>query len=74
MSPVDQLEYYRMRAQVERKLAEEAGDTIAGQIHRELADLYEAAIERSQHRPTLGIVSPVIRAKRPGSGIAAPLG
>jgi hypothetical protein len=57
MSPVDQLEYFRTRAQVERELAEEAGDTIAGQIHRELADRYQAVIERSQLRPTLSIVT-----------------
>ena len=57
MSPVDQLEYFRVRAEVERKLAEEAGDTIAGQIHRELAERYEAEFERIQHRPRLGIAS-----------------
>ncbi|HEU0284709.1 MAG TPA: hypothetical protein VFR52_06160 [Sphingomicrobium sp.] len=57
MAPVDQLEYFRVRAQVERQLAEAARDTIAGEIHRELADLYEAAIERFQHRPTLSIVT-----------------
>lgn len=57
MSPVDQLEYFQLRAQVERDLADAAGDTIAGQIHRELAHRYEAAIERTQHRPTLSIVT-----------------
>lgn len=57
MSPVDQLEYFRIRAQVERKLAEAARDTIAGQIHGELADRYEAAIERFQGRRTLSIVT-----------------
>jgi hypothetical protein len=57
MSPVDQFEYFRVRAKVERELAEAAGDTIAGEIHRELAERYEAAIQRSQHRPTLSIVT-----------------
>ena len=57
MSPVDQLEYFRIRAQVERELAEAARDTIAGQIHGELADRYEAAIERFQGRRTLSIVT-----------------
>ena len=58
MSPVDQVEYFRVRAKVERDLAEQSGDSIVGRIHRELADRYEAAIERVEHRPTLRIVAP----------------
>ena len=58
MSPEEQLEYFMIRAEVERSLAEEAGDTIAGQIHKELAERYEAAIEQTEHRPTLHIVTP----------------
>jgi hypothetical protein len=57
MSPADQLEYFRVRARVERQLAEAARNTIAGQIHGELADRYEAAIERFQDRRTLSIVT-----------------
>jgi hypothetical protein len=51
MSPKEQLEYFQMRAQTERSLADEAGETIAGKIHAELAERYEAAIERTRHRP-----------------------
>ena len=58
MSPEEQLEYFLIRAEVERSLAKEAGDTIAGQIHKELAERYEAAIERMEHRPTLRILTP----------------
>lgn len=57
MSPTDQLEYFRVRARIERDLAEESGDTIAGQIHRRVAERYEAAIAGTQHRPTLRIVT-----------------
>jgi hypothetical protein len=66
MSPKDELEYFRIRAQVERSLAEDAGDTIAGQIHKELAERYEGAIERTERRRTLHIVSPsAAEGKRP---------
>ncbi len=58
MSPEEQLDYFRNRAAVERSLAQDAGDTIAGQIHKELAERYEAALERTEHRPTLRIVTP----------------
>ncbi len=54
---LEQLEYFRMRARIERSLAENAGQTIAGAIHKELADRYEAAIERTQHRPIISIVT-----------------
>ena len=64
MSTNDQLEYFRMRAQIERSLAEDAGDTLAGLIHMELCERYEAAIERFQHRPKLSIVT----APRDGGG------
>jgi hypothetical protein len=57
MSAIDQLDYFQVRAEVERSLAKRAGDTIAGQIHKELAERYEAAIERTK-RPTLRIVTP----------------
>jgi len=46
-----------MRARIERSLAENAGQTIAGAIRKELADRYEAAIERTQHRPIISIVT-----------------
>jgi hypothetical protein len=55
-----EIEYFRLRAQVERSLAQDAGQTIAGEIHNELADRYEAAIERAQHRPILRIVTPSV--------------
>ena len=32
MSPEEQLDYFRFRAEVERSLAKEAGDTIAGKF------------------------------------------
>ena len=53
MSPDDQLQYFRTRAKVERQLATEARDSIAGQIHEELAERYEAAIERIERGPML---------------------
>jgi hypothetical protein len=56
MSP-NEVEYFRIRAKVERDLADQAGDTIAGQIHRELAERYETAIQRIAHRPSLSIVT-----------------
>lgn len=40
--PTDDLEYYRLRAVDERALAESAADSRVAEIHRELADKYDA--------------------------------
>ena len=53
----EQLEYFRTRAEIERSLAAEAGDTLVGQIHKEMAERYDAAIERTRRRPKLHIVT-----------------
>lgn len=56
MSPQDHLEYFRKRAKIERAMAKEAGDTIAGQVHAALAEQYVAAIAKEQ-KPKLRIVA-----------------
>ena len=49
--PSDEIEYYRMRAEVERKAAADASQSDVAVIHLELARLYEALVREPELRP-----------------------
>ena len=56
MSP-DELAYYRERALIERRCASDATNTLAANIHVELACLYERLVELEElDAPTLRTV------------------
>lgn len=57
MQPHD-VDYYRARAQAERRLAAAAENSDVAAIHEELAIQYEALVERAELRPTLHIARP----------------
>jgi len=59
MSP-EEITYYRERAAIERQLAETAENQRAGEIHAELASLYESLIAlEHDHAPNLRLVEPL---------------
>jgi hypothetical protein len=52
----DDFNYYRERARIERERADQSSNTLAAEIHLELAGLYEKLIRLEQQpRPTLHI-------------------
>jgi len=64
MRPQD-VEYYRARAEAERRLAADSTNADVAAIHEELAIQYEALVEQAALRPTLRIVLPGSRADDP---------
>jgi hypothetical protein len=48
-------EYFRMRAETERALAATANNSVAAEVHLELAKRYEELVLEG-NRPTLGVV------------------
>jgi hypothetical protein len=54
----DDVEYYRARAQTERRLAQASENADVAAIHEELAIQYEALVEQAELRPLLRIVIP----------------
>ena len=55
MSSID-TEYFRERALVEHQLADYATNQPAGDAHRQMAEAYEALVERFENGPTLALV------------------
>lgn len=55
--PSKDIDYYRARAETERRLAAEAANEEVAEIHEELAIQYEALVERADLRPTLHIAA-----------------
>lgn len=47
------VEYYRQRAEAERRLAQDSRRADVAAIHEELARQYEALVNRAELRPTL---------------------
>jgi hypothetical protein len=54
MSPTER-DYYRIRAEHERARAAEATSPVAGEIHEELACLYEKLVELEDQNPGLRV-------------------
>lgn len=48
---IDDRAYFEARATVERARAETASDPVAGQVHRELAELYSARARADEPVP-----------------------
>jgi hypothetical protein len=56
MSPHER-DYYRQRGRAERLRAAEASDTLAAEIHEELACLYEKIVELDDEEPKVTVVT-----------------
>ena len=58
----DNTEYYRQRARIERKLAQEVSQANVAAIHEELARLYEALVSEAELSPRQRLSIPFFRA------------